>query len=209
MVREGVFEVYQPFAVGADDFNGLLCILIAVGIDEKAGRVVYLIQAFDDDAGFFKIDFIGIGEPVVYGFPFVEDHLVDVHGVFIEVEQGFIVIAVEGGANEFAGGFFGVFGFSEGGVVVAGGEEGTDGEGQYNVFHCVFYFGDKCIDLTRIGTNEGEFGQMVCAPAALFYETDLTTMDTKGFHNGHNGLLFVFPLRGTMGFALQTIMHLL
>jgi len=125
-----LFQVDQPFAVAADDIDGLLYVFIAVGIGKMAQGVVYLIDAFDNDAGFFEIDFIGVGKLVVIGFPFVEDHLVGFDGIFIEVKHGPVVIAVEGGADEFAAGFFGAVGFLGRGFDMAGSEEGAEGERQ-------------------------------------------------------------------------------
>jgi hypothetical protein len=67
-------------------------------------------------------------EPVIVFFPLFEHHFVS--GVGIEVEGGFFIVAIEGGADEFAAGVLGVLGFFVGMGVIAGcqQEDGESGE---------------------------------------------------------------------------------
>jgi len=99
--------------------GGILLIRIGVGV--RGGGVVDRLDIDGQDVGVLVLFPLILAHSVIVLFPLIEQHLVG--GVPVQIEVGFVIIAVQGGPDKFAAGILGVFGFFVGMGAIAGCQE--------------------------------------------------------------------------------------
>ena len=117
-VIDDLLEIDHPVAFDAHDANGCRVFFVGVGVGVRSDGVVDGVDVEGEDLGVLVFLLCFGAEPVIVFFPLFEHH--SIGGVGIQVEGGFFIVAIEGGADEFAARVLGVFGFFEGIGVIAG-----------------------------------------------------------------------------------------